>query len=142
MTSKKHLGPSRPVDMLRKMLLMAAVGGFAFPLSSTADVEHTVLDIEDALGVPAIQAVISACLGEEVLFTGTVRITTVDGVATHFNWSNMRGETLDGDVFVGGSGVNTGTQSNLTLTEIGSGSQNRLIHLQIVDGVASVVCHA
>jgi hypothetical protein len=83
--------------------------------------------------------VISSCLGELVFLTGTVHIVVKDGVATQFNWQGMTGETLDGDSFVGGSGVAT-EQSNLTLAEVGAGSESRLVHIQIVDGDLSLTC--
>jgi len=119
----------------------AAATLMTLPLSASAAVEHVVLEVEDSLGVPAVQAIISGCLGELVFLTGTVRITLVDGVPTHFNWGGMTGETLDGDRFVGGSGVNVGQQSNLTLVEVDAGPDARQIHLEIVDGTLSVVCH-
>lgn len=136
----------RPSKKLRKARILggfslaAAAGAFLLPLSaSSVEVEHQVLEIEDALGPPAIQAAIVACIGEQVFFTGTVRITLVDGVPTHYNWGGMIGETAGGTLFVGGSGVTIGQQSNLTLAEVGG---DRLFHLQFVGGtLIAVVCH-
>ena len=106
------------------------------------EVTHVTLDVENVLGIPPIQAQISACLGEQVFLTGTVRITMVDGVATHFNWGGMTGETADGDRFVGGSGVSVGIQSNLTLVEVSAGKDSRQVRLQSLQGEPLVVdCH-
>ena len=125
---------------LASTLVVAGFFGASLQANS-AEVTHVTLDIADTLGIPAIQAQISACLGELVFFTGTVRITLTDGVATHFNWGPMIGETLDGDLFMAGSGVTVGKQSNLTLVEVGAGNESRQFHLQIVQGEVSVVCH-
>ena len=122
------------------LALTAATALFALPLRAV-EVEQITLEVENSIGIPAIQAIISSCLGELVLLTGTVHIVTVDGVATYFNWQGMAGRTLDGDVFVGGSGVST-QQSNLTLAEVGAGREGRLVHLQIVDGQLAVTCKA
>ena len=110
--------------------MIAAVGGLALQAvsfqASAVEVEHIVLEIEDVIGIPAIQALIAGCVGEEVLFTGTVRTTLKDGEITQITWGGVKGQTLDGDVFNGGSAVATGKQSILTLTEVGGDRQFRL----------------
>jgi len=138
--NKKYLEKATP-GMVTRLSLLCAIAVMALPSNASAKVEHVVLDVEDTFGIPAVQALIIACLLEPVSFTGTVRITLVDGVPTHFNWSAVTGMTADGDLFVGGSGVAVGKQSNLTLAEVGAGADARQLHLQIVDGEISVVCH-
>ena len=122
---------------------MIAIAGFlAFSLTAnSAEVTHVTLEVDQVLGIPAVQGMIVSCIGEEVFFTGTVRMTLKDNTATHFNWAGVTGETLDGDLFVGGSGVNVGKLANLTLVEVGAGNENRQFHVQIVDGEAYVLCH-
>lgn len=139
MFSNRHSLTCSSIRRASAPVLMAATAVLA-SASQAADVEHQTLEIEDVLGIPAIQAQIVACLGEEVYFTGTVRITTKDGVATHINWGGMTGETADGDRFMGGSAVNVGQQSSQTLTEVGAGKDRRQFHIHTVKDVVLVTC--
>jgi hypothetical protein len=143
MTGTQRSSAWKSARLLLVIPMITGVGLLGFPQkASSVQVEHIVLEVQSALGLPGVQAGIAACLGEEVFFTGTVRITLTDGVATQFVWAGMTGVTLDGDVFSGGSGVTVGSQANLTLAETNAGPNARQFHIQIVGGnLITTVCH-
>ena len=130
----------RSTRTLGAIALAAAGGTFALPLEAV-EVERVTLNIQDSLGIPAIQAIIAACTGEEIFFTGTVQLILVDGVAAHVNWQGMTGKTADGDLFVATSSANLPRQSNVTLAEVGAGADARQVHIQTVNGALAVTCH-
>ena len=131
---------ARGLHRVLSAVVLAGVLGFS-PNAYSAEVTQITMEVEETLGVPAVQAEIVACIGEPVFFTGTVRITLVDGVVTHSRWGPMTGTTADGDQFIAASGFTLGRQSNLTLVEVGAGKDNRQFRLQIVQGEATVTCH-
>lgn len=130
---------SRLTRLTRALPLMAAAGALGLATSALAKTEQIWLDVVDALGNPAVQAQIVACVGEEVFFTGRVHIVNKDGVLKHINWGNMVGETADGDVFHGGSAVGDQVQT-LTISEVGAGPNNRHFKTHAVGGELTVTC--
>jgi hypothetical protein len=112
------------------------------PNAYSGEVTHETLDVNNVLGLPAIQALIVGCIGEEVLFTGTLRTTLVDGIPTQYVWGPMYGETADGDFFAAASAVTVDKQSNMTLSELGAGPDGRQFRLRIAsDGTVRVDCN-